>query len=103
MSFEEWCPRAFSPDIQTALSLQTPHLQGRGHSSICHSRWRLTIQGREVTSSLKQSILFPLLLEREVIPKLEHPVGGDREAAALTLGVHPGPGNGLALLIYTVF
>ena len=59
-----------------ALSLQTPHLQGRGHSSICHSRWRLTLQGGEVTSSLRQSILFPLLLEREVIPKLEPPVGG---------------------------
>ena len=47
LSFEEWCPRAFLPDIQTALSLQTPHLQGRGHSSIYHSRWKLTLQGGE--------------------------------------------------------
>ena len=56
--------------------------------------------GRGSPSSLGQSILFPLLLEREFIPKLEHPVGGDLGAAALTLGVHPGPGNELALLIY---
>lgn len=82
-----------------ALSLQTPHLQGRGHSSICYSRWRLTLQGGEVTSSLRQSILFPLLLANWSVQWV-----GDQEAAALTLSVYAGPGNGLALLlIYTVF
>lgn len=64
---------------------EPPNAPSPGQRSQLHRsqlRWA-HFTGREVTSSLRQSILFPLLLERGY-PQTGRPVGGRREAAAPT-------------------